>query len=201
MSADNERLARQIGFVLEIDKLKRVLRQTPVTAGATGDARRENSAEHSWHIALMAVLLAEHAGPEVDTERVIKMLLIHDLVEIDAGDTFLYDRAAGAEQAAREAAAAARLYALLPADQAAELAALWREFDAGTTADARFAIAIDQFQPVLLNHRTGGGSWIAHDVEGVDVLTRKRVIEAGAPALWRLAEALIRDAIAKGWLR
>jgi putative hydrolase of HD superfamily len=197
MTGGPDRLAKQIGFILEIDKLKRVLRRTPVT----DRTRRENSAEHSWHLALMAVILADQAGPGVDIQRVVKMLLIHDLVEIDAGDTFLYDRTAGADQAEREAAAAERLYALLPADQAAELRALWQEFDAGATADARFAVAVDQFQPVLLNHETGGGSWSAHDVEGADVLERKRVIEDGAPALWRLAEALIRDAVTKGWLR
>ena len=194
---DGDRLARQIAFVLEIDKLKRVLRQTLVTGGS----RRENTAEHSWHLAMMAIVLADLAAPGVDVGHVIKLLLVHDLVEIDAGDTFLYDRAAEADKAARETAAAARLFALLPADQAAALDALWREFDGGTTAEAAFARALDQLQPVLLNHATDGGSWTAHGIEGADVLTRKRVIADGAPDLWRLAEQLIRDSIAKGWLR
>jgi putative hydrolase of HD superfamily len=192
-----DRLARQIAFIVEIDKLKQVLRQTFVT----DRSRRENSAEHSWHLAMMTLALSEHAARDVDLLRVLKMLLIHDLVEIDAGDTFLYDAAAAAGQAAREAAAAERLYGLLPADQAAELAALWREFDSGDGADARFARALDQLQPVLLNYHTEGGSWRAHAVRGADVLARKRVIEHGSPSLWRLAEALIQDSIAKGWLR
>jgi putative hydrolase of HD superfamily len=192
-----DRLARQIAFIVEIDKLKQVLRQTFVT----DRSRRENSAEHSWHLAMMTLALSEHAARDVDLLRVLKMLLIHDLVEIDAGDTFLYDAAAAAGQAAREAAAAERLYGLLPADQAAELAALWREFDSGDGADARFARALDQLQPVLLNYHTEGGSWRAHPVRGADVLARKRVIEHGSPSLWRLAEALIQDSIAKGWLR
>jgi putative hydrolase of HD superfamily len=192
-----DRLARQIAFIVEIDKLKQVLRQTFVT----DRSRRENSAEHSWHLAMMTLALSEHAARDVDLLRVLKMLLIHDLVEIDAGDTFLYDAAAAAGQAAREAAAAERLYGLLPADQAAELAALWREFDSGDGPDARFARALDQLQPVLLNYHTEGGSWRAHAVRGADVLARKRVIEHGSPSLWRLAEALIQDSIAKGWLR
>ena len=196
-TAQDDRLARQVAFIVEIDKLKRVLRRTLVT----DRSRQENTAEHSWHLAMMAVVLADQAPAGVDLGRVIKLLLVHDLVEIDAGDTFLYDRVAEADKAAREAAAAARLFALLPADQGVELAALWREFEAGVTAEAVFARALDQLQPVLLNYNTDGGSWTAHGVEGADVLTRKRVIADGAPALWRLAETLIRDSIAKGWLR
>jgi putative hydrolases of HD superfamily len=197
MTTTEDRLASQIAFIVEIDKLKQVLRQTFVT----DRSRRENSAEHSWHIAAMALTLSEHAGPGVDPLRVLKMLLIHDLVEIDAGDTFLYDRAAAANQAAREAAAAERLYALLPADQAVALKALWVEFEFGDSPDARFARALDQLQPVLLNYHTEGGSWRAHTVSGADVLAKKRVIEHGSPSLWRYAETLIRDSIAKGWLR
>lgn len=191
-----DRLARQIAFIVEIDKLKQVLRQNLVT----DRSRRENAAEHSWHLAMMTLTLSEHAAPAVDPLRVLKMLLIHDLVEIDAGDTFLYDTVAASGQAAREAAAAERLYALLPIDQAAELVALWREFDSGDGPDARFARALDQLQPVLLNYHTEGGSWRAHAVRGADVLARKRVIEQGSPSLWRFAEALIQDSIAKGWL-
>jgi len=194
--AARDRLARQIAFILEIDKLKGVLRQTLVT----DRSRQENGAEHSWHLAAMALTLVEHAEPDIAPLRVLKMLLIHDLVEIDAGDTFLYDAAAVAGQADREAAAAQRLYALLPPDQAAELEALWQEFESGDTRDARFARALDQLQPVLLNYHTEGGSWRRHGVRGADVLEKKRVIADGSPALWALAEQLIRDAIAKGWL-
>jgi putative hydrolase of HD superfamily len=191
------KLARQIAFIVEIDKLKRVLRQNVVT----DRSRQENSAEHSWHLAVMAVILADLAAPEVQPLRVLKMLLIHDLVEIDAGDTFLYDGAAATDQAAREEAAAARLFGLLPDDQASELAALWAEFDAGSTPDAAFARALDHLQPVLLNYHTEGGSWRRHAVAGADVLAKKRPIAQGSDALWRYAETLIRDSIAKGWLR
>ena len=192
-----DRLARQVAFIVEIDKLKAVLRHNLVT----GAPRRETTAEHSWHLGAMALTLADHAEPGVDLLRVLKMLLIHDLVEIDAGDSFLYDAAARASAAARERAAAERLYGMLPADLAAELRALWDEFEAATSQDARFARALDQLQPVLLNYHTDGGSWRAHDVSGADVLRKKAVIADGAPALWRYAEALIRDAIAKGWLK
>ena len=194
--ADPDRLARQIAFVVEIDKLKRVLRQNVVT----GEARRENGAEHSWHLTAMVLALAEYAAPGIDLLRVLEMLVIHDLVEIDAGDTFLYDPAAVADQAARERTAAARLYGMLPDDQANDLAALWQEFEAGATPDAAFARAIDHLQPVLLNHATEGGSWRAHGVRGADVLAKKRPIERASPALWRYTEALIRECIAKGWL-
>ncbi len=192
-----DHLTQQMAFVVEIDRLKQVLRQNVVT----DRSRQENGAEHSWHLAMMAVVLAEHAEPGVDPLRVLKMLLIHDLVEIDAGDTFLYDTAAKADQAAREQAAAARLYGLLPAALAAELAALWTEFEQAESRDARFAKALDHLQPVLLNYHTEGGSWRKHAVKGADVLHQKRAIEKGSPALWRYAEGLIRDSIAKGWLR
>lgn len=191
------RLDQQIAFIVEIDKLKAVLRQNLVT----GEARRETTAEHSWHLGAMALILADHAEPGVDGLRVLKMLLIHDLVEIDAGDSFLYDTTARANAKAAELAAAERLYGLLPADLATELRALWDEFEAGTTRDARFARALDQLQPVLLNYHTEGGSWRANDVSGADVLRKKAVIADGAPALWRYAEALIKDAIAKGYLK
>jgi putative hydrolase of HD superfamily len=191
-----DRLAQQIAFVVEIDKLKAVLRQNLITAGL----RRETTAEHSWHLGTMALVLADHAEPGVDILRVLKMLLIHDLVEIDAGDSFLYDAAARAGAAAREHAAAERLYGLLPPDLAIALRALWDEFEAAATPDARFARALDQLQPVLLNYHTEGGSWRANAVSGADVLAKKAVIADGAPTLWRYAEGLIRDAIAKGWL-
>jgi putative hydrolase of HD superfamily len=191
-----DRLQQQIAFVVEIDKLKAVLRQNLTT----GDRRRETTAEHSWHLGAMALILADHAEPGVDTLRVLKMLLIHDLVEIDAGDSFLYDPVARAGAAAREQAAADRLYGLLPPDLAGELRGLWDEFEAATTRDARFARALDALQPVLLNYHTEGGSWRANAVSGADVLAKKAIIADGAPTLWRYAEALIRDAIAKGWL-
>ena len=190
------RLARQIAFIVEIDKLKQVLRQTILV----DRSRRENDAEHSWHIATMVVVLDEYAEPEVDRLRVLKMLLIHDIVEIDAGDTFLYDTAHAASQAAREQAAAARLYGLLPPDQGAALRALWDEFEAGETRDARFAKALDRLQPMLHNLHTEGAMWRAHGVTAADVLARNAVMARGSPALWEYAQALVHDAVKKGWL-
>lgn len=191
------RLERQIAFIVEIDKLKRVLRQTRLMDGS----RRENDAEHSWHLALMAVVLAEHAGAGIDVARVLKMLLIHDVVEIDAGDTFLYARTDAAAQAQREARAAERLYGLLPPDQAGELRALWDEFEARATAEAKFARALDRFQPLLQNHGNRGGTWLEHDISAEQVLARKHIVAEGSPALWDLARALIEDSLRRGYLR
>jgi len=146
------RLLQQMQFVVEIDKLKRVLRQTLLTDGS----RRENSAEHSWHIALMAILLSEYATEPIDILRVVKMLLLHDLVEIDAGDTFCYDDRGHESKAEREMQAADRLFSLLPPDQASEFRALWDEFEAQETADAQFASTLDRLQPLLNNHQTQG---------------------------------------------
>ena len=197
MAPPSDRLTQQLAFIVEIDKLKAVLRQNVLI----DRTRRENSAEHSWHIAVMALVLIDHAGPAVDPLRVLKMLLIHDLVEIDAGDTFLYDTAAAADQAARERVAAERLYGLLPPDLATELRALWDEYEAGESPDARFGRALDRLNPLLLNYHTEGMMWRRNDVSGRDVLARNRVIERGSPSLWRYAEALIQDAIAKGYLK
>jgi putative hydrolase of HD superfamily len=147
-------MASQLRFLLEADRLKSVIRGSRIADGS----RRENSAEHSWHIALFALVLARHAVGRVDVLRVISMLLIHDLVEIDCGDTPLFDEAAAANQAAREAVAARRLVSLLPATQAAEFLALWHEFEAAVTTDARFAKSLDRLQPILLNHAVGGGT-------------------------------------------
>ena len=156
----NERLGRQLAFALELDKEKNVLRQTHLT----GHGRRENDAEHAWHMALMAYLLREYANEPVDIARVMLMCLLHDVVEIDAGDTYAYDETAKESQAAREAAAAERIFGLLPEDQAGEFRALFAEFDAGESADARFARAMDNLQPLLLNDSNDGGDWKEHAV-------------------------------------
>lgn len=182
MSAPAEsRLARQMRFVLEVDKLKEVARRT-----RTVQSRRpENSAEHTWHITLMAVLLSEHANHAgLDLGRVIRMLLVHDIVEIDAGDTFGYDKSAHADKSARERRAADRLFGLLPADQAAEYRALWDEFEAETTPEAKFALALDRLQAVMLNCALEGGSWNEHGVKLDQILARNGVIEHGSTALW-----------------
>jgi putative hydrolase of HD superfamily len=193
----NDRLARQMDFILEIDKLKQVLRQTSLADGS----RRENDAEHSWHLAVMAVLLAEYAaGPQVDLARVVKMVLVHDVVEIDAGDTFHYDEAGNRDKPQREQKAADRLFGLLPADQEAELRGLWEEFEARQTREARYAAALDRLQPNLLNFRTQGRLWREHGVTSRQVIARNRHMAEGAPALWQYAESLIHEAVAKGYL-
>ncbi|MBF0393478.1 MAG: HD domain-containing protein [Alphaproteobacteria bacterium] len=191
-----DRLSRQIAFVLELDALKQVLRQTLLLA----DRRQENDAEHSWHIAMMALLLAEHAAEPVDVGRVVKMLLIHDIVEIDAGDTFIYDEAGHADKEAREQAAADRLFGLLPADQGAELRALWDEFEARATPEARFAASIDRLQPLLHNVHTEGAAWRRHGVTADRVLARNAMIGDGAPVLWDYARRLIEQATDAGHL-
>lgn len=197
ISADDDGpLARRIRFALEADRLKAVLRRTRLADGS----RHENSAEHSWHLALLAVLLADTAEPGVDTARVIRMLLVHDLVEVDAGDTFCYDAGANLDREEREQAAAARIFGLLPEAQAAELRALWEEFEAGATADARFAVALDRFQPLLLNFAGGGGSWREHGVARAQVLRRMEPIREGAPALWPVVVDVVDRACAAGWI-
>jgi putative hydrolase of HD superfamily len=192
----NIRLAQQIQFIIEIDKLKQVLRQTLLTDGS----RQENSAEHSWHIAIMAILLAEYASEAVDVLRVIKMLLIHDLVEIDAGDTFCYDLKGNEDKAAREALAATRLFGLLPEEQGVELRSLWEEFEAQETPNARFAAALDRIQPLLHNQQTQGGTWRIHGIERDQVLRRMQPVVDGAPALWPLVEKVIEDSVKAGYL-
>jgi putative hydrolase of HD superfamily len=192
----SERLARQLEFVIEIDRLKTVLRRTDITDGS----RLENSAEHSWHIAVMALLLAEYAGEAIDVPRVLEMLLIHDIVEVDAGDTFCYDVKANLGREERERLAADRLFGLLPADQAQRLRARWEEFEARQTQEARFAAALDRLEPVLLNYVTSGGSWRRHTVSEEQVRARNHPIGDGAAELWDLASRLIADAAERGWL-
>ena len=195
--AEDDRLARQIGFLLEIDKLKRVLRQT----WHLDQSRKENDAEHSWHLAVMAVLLAEYAAePELDLGRVVKMVLVHDLVEIDAGDTFAYDEVAARDKPEREQRAADRIFHLLPPDQAQEVRRLWDEFEARHTPEARYAAALDRLQPILHNIHTQGRAWREHGVTSDRVLARNRHMADGAPQLWQFAEGLIRDAVRKGHL-
>lgn len=192
-----QRLAQQIEFIAECDRLKEVFRQTINTASR----RAENDAEHSWHLCLCVIVLAEHANvPTVDLLRVLKMLIVHDLVEIDAGDTFAYDTAAMADQHEREARAADRIFGLLPEDQAREFRALWDEFEAKTTAEARFATALDRFQPMLLNCRTQGASWNRHGVTHDRVVARNRHITEGCTELWRYAERMLAEIVQAGHL-
>lgn len=190
------RLQAQLSFLLEADKLKAVERRTHVGGGE----RRENTAEHSWHLALFALVLAEHADEPVDLGRVVAMVLLHDLVEIDAGDTFAYDEAAHDDKAERERAAADRLFGLLPPEQGSSLRALWEEYEAAETPDGRFAMALDRLQPILLNYLSGGRTWREHAITADRVLHRNRAIAAGSSALWDVARATVADAVAQGLL-
>jgi putative hydrolase of HD superfamily len=190
-----ERLRRQIEFIVECDRLKEVFRQTINTASR----RAENDAEHSWALCLCVIVLAEHANhPGVDLLRVLKMVILHDLVEIDAGDTFAYDTARMADQHEREARAADRIFGLLPPDQGAEFRALWDEFEARATPEARFAAAVDRFQPMLLNCRTEGAAWKRHGVTHDRVVARNQHIADGCAELWRYAEAMLTEMVTKG---
>jgi len=191
------RLDEQIRFITEIGRLKGVLRQTMLA----GPGRRENSAEHSWHLAVMAQALAEHAPPGTDIGRVTAMVLVHDLVEIDAGDLFVYaDAAQQARQEEAERAAADRIFALLPEDQAGRLRGLWDEFEERRTPEARFARALDRLQPMLENLKAGGGTWREHGITADQVLAKVVLIEDGSPALGRYARDLVQRAVRDGLL-
>ncbi|MDE1221635.1 HD domain-containing protein [Vibrio aestuarianus] len=192
------RLGQQLELVMELDRLKSVLRRTRVKSA---DGRLENSAEHSWHVALMAVLMEEHSNQPVDIAKVIKMLLLHDIVEIDAGDTFVYDVVASAEQEENELKAAQRLFALLPKEQGEELFAVWLEFEAAQSAEALFAKALDRIIPMLLNFHNQGQSWLEHGVTRQQALTVNRRIDDGSHALWQHAQQMIEQATLNGWLK
>ena len=188
---EQDALTQQLRFLREIDRLKSVVRQSPLL----DRSRKESSAEHSWHLAVYASVLHEYASGTIDVARVVKMLLLHDIVEIDAGDSPIH--AAGHSlvlQAEREAEAARRLFGLLPAGQGDELLAVWQEFEAGTSADARFAKALDRFQPLLVNVFTEGGTWRENGVSLGQVMARYGpAIRAGAPRLWAVCEKWVAD--------
>ena len=188
------RLRRQLALIIDADRLKLVLRRTMIS----GASRHENSAEHSWHLALAAMTLAEHADADVEIARVMRMVVVHDLVEIDAGDTFAYDTNANLGRVEREKLAADRLFGLLPPDQGPELRALWDEFEEGRSATARFAIALDRLLPLLLNDLTDGGSWRVHGVTREQVLRRMAPIEVGIPALWPIVVEIVERNCALG---
>ncbi len=192
-----ERIQRQMKFLIELDKLKCILRQTWLMDAS----RRENDAEHSWHLGVMALVLVEHAAePQLDLARVVKMVLVHDIVEIDAGDTFAYDDVGALDKAEREQAAAQRLFGLLPADQAVEFRDVWQEFEARESPEARFAAALDRLQPILHNYHTRGKAWTQHGITADQVVARNRHIAEGSPRLWEYVDNLICDAVARGFL-
>ncbi|MEV0582934.1 HD domain-containing protein [Nonomuraea sp. NPDC050310] len=196
IAPEQDRLNAQIAFAIEIDKLKRVIRRNNLM----DDSRRENDAEHSWYVSLLAMVLGEHAPPGTDLQRVVAMLLVHDLVEIDAGDTFIYDADAVAAQADAERAAADRIFALLPEPQGPQLRALWEEFEDRVTPEARFAKALDRFAPILANHQNEGGTWRLHSVTSGQVLEKVEIIEAGCPSLGAYARELVELSVKRGHL-
>ena len=191
-----ERLKKQLEFSLEIDKEKNIVRQTHLS----GHGRRENDAEHAWHMAVMAYLLREYANEEVDIARVMLMCLIHDIVEIDAGDTYAYDAEGRKTQKEREDRAKERIFSLLPDDQKAEMTALFDEFEEFQTAESRFAHAMDNLQPLLLNHSNGGNDWKEHGVSAAAVYERQKKTRLGSETLFEITDRIIRENIRKGSL-
>ena len=193
---DNRRLCRQLEFIVEIDKLKAVLRQSYLMNAE----RRENSAEHSWHLAVMAVVLAEHAEEELDLSHSLTMLLLHDIVEIDAGDTYCYDERAALDKAERECRAADRIFGLLPEDQTRGLLHLWDEYEQQATPEARFAMALDRLMPLLHNYHTEEKSWREHDITRDQVLAHNACIGDSSHKLWQFVRAILDDAVLRGYL-
>ena len=192
----DEDIAARLRFILEIDRLKGVLRQTLLA----DSSRRENSAEHSWHLAMTAMALVPLARETIDLDRVIRILLVHDIVEIDAGDVFIYDVEARKAKQVEEQAAADRIFALVPDPVGTELRALWDEYEARETPEARFAYSCDRLQPLLLNLAGGGGSWAAHDLTVDRVRAVNSTIEWGLPDVWKVADALLDATVADGAL-
>ena len=193
----NDRLKKQVEFMLELDKMKNLYRQTYVLH----EDRKENDAEHSWHLAILAMLMAEHANKPVDAVKIIKMVLIHDVVEIDAGDTYCYDTEGCKTKADREEKAAQRIFGLLPDDQKKEFYDLWREFENSETDDARFAAVLDRVQPLLLNYTKGGISWKEHGIAKEQVMGRNKEYFGESDEIADLIISVIEDAYDKGWLK
>lgn len=195
MQIDN--LLKQVAFIKEIDKLKYIQRKTKLF----NSDRHENDAEHSWHLAMMTIVLAEHSDMPIDVLKVLKMVLIHDIVEIDAGDTFIYDSTKSHTNTDEELIAAKRIFGLLPVEQAEEFIAIWKEFEEGITDDAKFAKTMDRFEPLLQNTSNNGGTWAEFNVPYQKVYDKKKAIENGSTAIWNYAEKLINESVDKGILR
>ncbi|QUO31038.1 HD domain-containing protein [Faecalicatena sp. Marseille-Q4148] len=194
MTAENERLQKQIAFIKEIDKVKSIFRQTYLADGT----RKENDAEHSWHIALMAVLLKEYVSEDVDVAKVMTMVLLHDLVEIDAGDTYAYDSEGAKSKREREVKAADRIFGILPEDQGMYFRELWEEFEAYETPDAKYAHLLDNFQPLLLNDASGGRSWNEHGVHKSQIYKRNEKVQETSEEIWNTIQEVVESHIAKG---
>lgn len=190
-------LMQQLAFIKEIDKVKYIQRRTKLFHSD----RNENDAEHSWHLAMMTLVLAEHANEPIDVLKVLKMVLIHDIVEIDAGDTFLYDQEKSHTNTQQETQAAQRIFGLLPKEQAAEYLQIWQEFEQGETMEAKFARAMDRLEPLLQNVSNKGGTWEEYQVEFEQVFQKKQVINQGSAVLWEFSNALLQESVRKGILK
>ena len=195
MQTDN--LLKQISFIKEIDKLKYIQRKTKLF----NSDRPENDAEHSWHLAMMTIVLAEHSDKPIDVLKVLKMVLIHDIVEIDAGDTFIYDSEKNHTNTDEELMAAQRIFGLLPTEQAEEFIAIWEEFEAGLTDEAKFAKSMDRLEPLLQNTSNNGGTWAEFNVPYQKVYDKKKAIKEGSSVLWNYANNLLNESMAKGILK
>ena len=195
MHTDN--LLKQINFIKEIDKLKYIQRKTKLF----NSDRHENDAEHSWHLAMMTIVLAAHSNQPIDVLKVLKMVLIHDIVEIDAGDIFIYDTIQNHTNTEQELKAAKRIFGLLPTKQAEEFIAIWEEFEAGITNEAKFAKTIDRFEPLLQNTSNNGGTWAEFNVPYQKVYDKKKVMKEGSTSIWNYAENLINESVEKGILK
>ena len=190
-------LDKQLAFIKEIDKIKYIQRKTKLF----NSNRRENDAEHSWHLAVMAIVLAEHSDKQIDLLKVLKMVLIHDIVEIDAGDTFFYSTTKDHNNTEEELVASKRIFGILPENQAEELITIWEEFEAGETDEAKFAKSMDMFEPLLQNFSNNGGTWMEYDVPYQKVHDKKKEIKNGSTSLWNYAESLIDEGVNNGFLK
>ena len=190
-------LQKQIAFIKEIDKVKYIQRRSKLF----NSDRRENDAEHSWHLAMMAIVLAEYSDKQIDLLKVLKMVLIHDIVEIDAGDTFIYDTTKNHTNTDEELIAAKRIFGLLPNEQAEELIAIWEEFEEGKTAEAKFAKSMDRFEPLLQDATNNGGTWVEYNVPFQNVYDMNKAIKNGSTTIWNYAEKLINESVDKGILK
>ena len=194
---ENKKLQKQIEFAIEIDKMKQVLRRNLIADGS----KREDDAAHSWHLAVMAMLLEEYSAEKIDVNRVIKIALVHDLVEVYAGDTFAYDSKGYEDKEEREREAAAKLFGMLESEQGSQIRALWDEFEEGKTAESKYANAIDRIQPLLLNYLTDGHTWKMGGVSSAQVYKRMDIIRTATPELWNIVEGVIKNSIEKGILK
>ena len=190
-------LLKQISFIKEIDKVKYIQRKTKLF----NSDRPENDAEHSWHLAMMTIVLAEHSDKPIDVLKVLKMVLIHDIVEIDAGDTFIYDSEKNHTNTDEELMAAQRIFGLLPTEQAEEFIDIWEEFEAGLTDEAKFAKSMDRLEPLLQNTSNNGGTWAEFNVPYQKVYDKKKAIKEGSSVLWNYADNLLNESVAKGILK